>query len=330
MTWTDDTVTPGFEATLIPLPREDDGELVATLLRRHDVAAASRDASADGSATISPRAVLYLHGFVDYFFHPHVADAFAGHGFAFFALEMRRTGRSLRGGNRPNYVTDLASYGEEITRAIDLIRAHGFSRVTLLGHSTGALVAALYAAHGARRGAIDAVVLNNPFLRFMLPKLRELQLPLASLIGGALPWLADPRGISPRYGESLHRDFHGEWSYDLRWKPIKGFPVYYGWVRAIRHGQAAAERGLNIEAPVLLLHADHSIMPGKAWREEYHDADIVLDVRDMIRIGPKLGRDVTLASISGGKHDLFLSRERARGRAIDTMFGWLANHGAVP
>ncbi|MEK8226237.1 alpha/beta hydrolase [Oerskovia sp. M15] len=41
------------------------------------------------------RAVLYVHGFVDYFFQAHLGDAFEEHGYAFYAIDLRGYGRSL-------------------------------------------------------------------------------------------------------------------------------------------------------------------------------------------------------------------------------------------
>ena len=54
-----------------------------------------------GAATAAPaasRAVLALHGFTDYFFNTELADHFAARGFAFYALDLRKCGRSRRDG----------------------------------------------------------------------------------------------------------------------------------------------------------------------------------------------------------------------------------------
>jgi alpha-beta hydrolase superfamily lysophospholipase len=41
------------------------------------------------------RSVLYLHGYNDYFFHTHVAEKFNENNFDFYALDLRKYGRSL-------------------------------------------------------------------------------------------------------------------------------------------------------------------------------------------------------------------------------------------
>ena len=47
------------------------------------------------------RAVLYLHGWNDYFFQTHLADYLSDIGYDFYALDLRRYGRSMRPGQLP-------------------------------------------------------------------------------------------------------------------------------------------------------------------------------------------------------------------------------------
>lgn len=128
-TWEDD-ILDGYESLEIPLPEAtrapgepDDVELVATLVRR-----------AGGER--SEHAVLYLHGWNDYFFQTHVADRLSAAGFAFYAIDLRRYGRSLRLGQLRGFIADLSEYDTELTAAVDLVSAE-HEHVTLMGHSTG-------------------------------------------------------------------------------------------------------------------------------------------------------------------------------------------------
>ena len=283
--WSADGALEGFEATTIVLPKEDDGELVATLVR---------------GACTSRRAVLYVHGFIDYFFQSHVADAFAEHGWDFYALDLRRYGRSLRPGNRPNYCADLREYDGELDRAIDIVRnEEGHETIVLLGHSTGGLIASWHQ-HRKRSSphAAEGLILNSPFFDFAVPAPRRYLLPIISAIGAVLPKLFDPNAISSYYGQSLLWEHHGEWSYDQRWKPVRGFPAYFGWVHAIRVVQAAVARGLNIACPVLLQHASQSMTPRGGWSDAYKSSDIVLDVAHMRALGPTLGANVTMLEVA--------------------------------
>ena len=308
--WTPDGALADFESTTIELPGEDDGPLVATVVRKR-------------GGTPSAKAFLYVHGFVDYFFHEHVASALIAAGWDFYALELHRYGRSLRAGNRPNYCTSLAQYDAEISAAIAIaVDEDHHTTLALYGHSTGGLIVSLYADSGARRADISAVVLNSPFFGFKVSRREAAKLKVAVAIGRVLPWLSDPNAISPRYGESLHVTRRGEWNFDLRWKPLSGFPAYFGWVRAIKLGHNRVQRGLALECPVLLLHSDQS-GGGREWNDNFHSRDIVLDVDHMRRFSSGLGRDVQREEIPGAIHDIMLSREPVRERALRSMLNWL-------
>lgn len=83
-------------------------------------------------------------------------------------------------------------------------------------------------------------------------------------MGGILPYFGVKDALSPCYVESLHQSLRGEWSRPLRLKPLKAHPVYFGRVRAIRHGHRQLEARLAIAQPVLLNHSDGSVI-GKQW-----------------------------------------------------------------
>ena len=304
---------PSFESTTIELEPEDDGPLVATVVRRR-------------GEEQSSRAVLYVHGFVDYFFQAHVAEAFLAQGWDFYAIDLHRYGRSLRPGNRPNYCRDLSEYDREITAAIDIVKLEdGHETFIVMGHSTGGLIASLYADSGERSDEINGLVLNSPFFGFSVPASKRYQIPVGAAIGRVFPFLADRHALSPRYVESISNDFDGEWTLDERWKPVKGFPAYYGWLRAIRRAHERVAEGLHIQCPVLVMHSSQSMLPAKKGDERHFTHDIVLDVAHMRTLGRQLGKNVTLRRIENGVHDLFLSREPARKKAIEEVFAWIVS-----
>lgn len=308
--WKADVATPEFESVTLPLARESDGELVATVLR-HQKALGSR------------KAVLYLHGFIDYFFHSHVAEAIRAAGWDIYAIDLRRHGRSLRPGNRPNCCTELSQYFAEISAAIDIVmQEHAHDTVVLYGHSTGGLVAALYADHGERRASLAGIVLNSPFIDLKIGAWQRFKLPIAVAIARVFPYLSDPNGVTPMYGESIHVSKRGEWNYDLRWKPIKGFPAYFGWVRAIREGQHQLQGGLSVQCPVLVMHSD-ATGGGDKWDESFRTRDIVLEVADIRKYSAGIGAKVTRTEIPGAIHDVMLSQPAVRARALEVMTSWL-------
>ena len=268
------------------------------------------------------RAVLYVHGFVDYFFHPHVADALDAAGWDLYALELRDYGRSIRPGRPANHTRELATYAQEIDAAVALLR-QDHDHVALLGHSTGGLVAALWA--DARPGVVDAVVLNSPWLDlrgswFERHVVTHALGPLATVA----PDLVVGR-VQPHYGRALHATSGGEWEFDLAWKPHEGFPARASFARAIRQGHARVGRGLDITEPVLVLTSDAT---GPDDRE--HDAvlttDSVLDVDQIAARAPLLGPDVTLVVVPGGAHDLALSPRPARERYLAEVVRFLDEH----
>jgi alpha-beta hydrolase superfamily lysophospholipase len=307
--WVPDAALPGFEATTLAFADDYDGPATATLVRRPASAPAGR-------------AVLYIHGFIDYFFQAHLADAYNANGFSFYALDLRKHGRSLLPGQHANFCKDLREYFAEIDAAIDLSRAEaGGTRLLLNGHSTGGLTAALYAQEGARREAIDAIFLNSPFLDMNVDAATRAATPLITAVGRMAPFLK-VGAISPLYAQSVHRDHRGEWAFDLRWKPIAGFPAYAGWTRAIIEGQRRAQAGLRIPQPILLMHSARS-GGGKVWNDSFTSSDCVLNVEHMRRFGPGLGDHVTLIGIEGGLHDLCLSAAPAREQMFSELFAWV-------
>lgn len=279
---------------------------VATLVHHEDA----------GSDPDRP-AVLYLHGFVDYFFQAHVAQTLAEQGIDMYGLDLRDYGRSIRPGRTPNTTRSLAVYAEEVDRAVHLLRRQ-HRRVVLLGHSTGGLIAALWADARQGTGLIDALILNSPWLDLRGTSLERTLLTGAIDVLGLLAPDLPLRRLAPHYGQAAH----AEWGYDLTWKPHEEFPARASFVRAVRRGHAAVRRGLAVDVPVLLLTSD-TTGPDDRWHEHLLTSDSVLDVADMWRLAPNLGEDVTVEVIEGGAHDLALSPEPARTQYLTAVADWV-------
>lgn len=309
-------VLAGFEQSTLSGAIAADGPAAPVLVRRR-------------CSQPSTQAVLYIHGYVDYFFQTHLADFYNQHGLHFYALDLRRHGRALRVGQLPNFTRDINEYLQDVDAAIQRLRGEEHIDWLLLnGHSTGGLVAALYAHRGPKRAGVNALFLNSPFLDMNLPKWKQWLLePLLSAIGGWWPRLrvSSPPGC---YGESLHHSCHGEWRYNTDWKPIYGFPVYAGWLRAIHRAHAEVSQGLAISCPVLVLHAQRSAWPAQ-WHVDATCTDIVLDVADIARLSPGLGPQVEVQAITHGIHDLVLSSPEPRQQTLQALRDWLTRLGAV-
>jgi alpha-beta hydrolase superfamily lysophospholipase len=316
--WEPDVLDGYWQATL-PLGRDPDGEgdVVATLIRR-------------GETTPAKNAVLAVHGYTDYFFNTGLADYFTARGFAFYAIDLHKCGRSWREGQTPHFTTDLARYDTELERAAAAVAAQtAGARVLVYGHSAGGLIVTLWLDRLRRRGltrslGITGLVLNSPFFDLAGPAI--LRTPVASAAIRAASRVGSKRVVRPSadggYGTSLHRDYGGEFDYNLAWKPLGGFPVTLGWIRAIRRGQATLHRGLDVGVPNLILRSDKSIRESND-PDAMQRGDAVLDVSQIARWAGCVGNRTTVIPITDAKHDVFLSLPEPRRVAYDELSGWL-------
>jgi alpha-beta hydrolase superfamily lysophospholipase len=310
-TWCPDFLD-GYETTQLALPEvepapgePEDVELVATLIRK-------------SGRRIGSRAALYVHGWNDYFFQTHVADYIAELGYDFYAIDLRRYGRSLRPGQLRGFITNLDDYSLELDAAADLI-AVDHDRLLLMGHSTGGLVTALWAAQNADR--LEALILNSPWLDMQGAAIvRTLGSPVIDRLGSRAPTsiirLPD-LGFNAR---SMHISLGGEWDYDLTLKSTPGPPIRTGWLRAILLGHQKVAAGLGIGVPILVL-ASATTDFSRRWHEGLRTVDSVLDVEQIAARAVRLGPHVTVVRIPEGLHDLTLSAPHVRKQALDEI-GW--------
>ena len=316
--WTDD-VLPGYRQHTLALGTDPDGEgeLFATLVRTSD-------------SIPSSSVVLAVHGYTDYFFNTELADHFTARGWRFYGLDSRRCGRSWREGQTPHFTTDLTHYDRELEGALAIIGAENpAARVLVYGHSTGGLVVSLWLDRVRSRGdtaalKIAGLVLNSPFLDLNGPAILRTRA-TSTAIGAASRVRATRvvRGAgSGGYGLTLHRAYHGEFDYNLTWKPIGGFPITVGWIHAIRRGQARLHRGLDVGVPNLVLRSDHSVAE-TAETQLLQRGDAVLDVAHIARWAGCLGNRTTSVPVVDAKHDVFLSLSEPRAAAYAELDRWL-------
>jgi alpha-beta hydrolase superfamily lysophospholipase len=306
-----DILGEGYQRRTLDMGSDDEGSVVATLVSRP----ATRPTG---------RAVLYLHGWADYFFQSHLADFYVERGFDFYAIDLRKYGRSLLPHQTPAFVRDISEYFPELDEAVRIIRSEdGHDRLLVNGHSTGGLIAALWAHRVRSEGRVDAVFLNSPFFEFNVPPLTRRTIgSAAAVITKFRPYAVLPRNLSEAYGHSIHADHYGEWRFERAWKPLKGFPVQVSWLAAIRRGHAQLRAGLDIRVPVLVACSARSYHKAK-WSEAAMSADAVLDVEHIAAYSSRLGRHVTIVRIEGGMHDLMLSAPPVRETVLDELDHWL-------
>ncbi len=308
--WSPDLELPGFEATTLNFPDDYEGPVRATLVRRR-------------AAAPTRKAFLYIHGYLDYFYQTHFADECNRRGFNFYALDLRKYGRSLGEGQRLAFCKDIREYFPEISASLLIVtEEEGNDWVVLSGHSTGGLTSALYSDEGAEKARINALFLNSPFFDFNLDAQTRWVVRASSWLAPLFPFLPiKEQGGSP-YMESIHADHYGEWVMDKSYRPMEGLAHHAGWFRAISRAHQRVRGGLSIACPVLVMHSDKSVR-GKVWHEGYQAGDGVLNV-DHIREGSRhLGPNVKVVEIQDGLHDLVLSRPDVRAHVFEELFRWL-------
>lgn len=327
--WSDD-VLAGYRQTTLALGPDPDGEgdLFATLVTRADPGPCAN-------------AVVAVHGFTDYFFNTELVDFFAARGYRVYGLDLHKCGRSWRAGQTPHFTTDLSRYDRDLEWALAVVDsdtaasgaagpATGGRNTVVYGHSTGGLVVSLWLDRVRRRGdtaalGLSGLVLNSPFLDLHGPAILRTRVTFGAL--GAVSRVGKTRVVRAAgnggYGLTLHRDYHGDFDYNLKWKPVGGFPITAGWIHAVRRGQARLHRGLDVGVPNLVLRSDHSVGE-TVGTEEMQRGDAVLDVTHIARWAGCLGNRQTIVPVPDAKHDVFLSLPAPRASAYAELDRWLA------
>jgi len=266
-------------------------------------------------------AVVYLHGYMDYFFQKHLADFFIDKGISFYALELRKYGSSMQQHQHENFCKNIREYYEELTFVLQKAKNKGHQKIILHGHSTGGLIATHYLLYGQERALVSAAILNSPFFAFNASSIAKNLLTLVTPIGKYFPFLKFAK-LPSLYTESLHKDYKGRWDFDLRYKPIPSFNIYLGWVRAILMAQKEIYKEEIQTIPSLILHSERSYF-GTTWSEEIYHADGVLNVKDIIYYSKKIYKDLTMISVTDGVHDIVLSSDTVIDRYFLEISSWL-------
>ncbi|AOZ73194.1 hypothetical protein BK816_07705 [Boudabousia tangfeifanii] len=337
-----DILGPGFVARTLELQDDDEGPVVATLVR-YDPKADPEAIEPDGP--VPTFNLLYVHGWNDYFFQKELARNCATMGARFYAIDLRKYGRSLREGQTFGYVDTLDTYDEDLHAAINAIQAGDLAEVgrvrplVLMGHSTGGLTAALWA--DRHPGSLAGLILNSPWLELQTAaSMRGVSQPFVERLAARSPFRELPLGGGPNfYGMSLAgwQESDGPlppeleawpddpantgWNTNPEWKKPGGAPTRAGWFNAILTGHAKVAAGLDIHCPVFVGISIESAS-GSEWHPIMRRQDTVLDVSVIALRALNLSRSVTLNRYDG-KHDLALSDPDVRPEYYADLHHWL-------
>lgn len=328
LVWKPDFLGVPFEYKTLPLGEDREGEVVATLVRRRAAPATWwRELSGDKRA-LTDVDVLYVHGWSDYFFQKRLAKLWTDRGANFYALDLRKYGRSLRPGQSPGYIDDLATYDEDIAAALTAMGrsmepGRNERRLVLMGHSTGGLTLSLWAHR--HPGMASAVILNSPWLELQLPRITRHAIGAVLHLSARLLPLEIGSQLDPGFyarAQTTVADDEDPLEINLTWRPEKTMPALAGWLRAIVDGQNTVDAGLHIDAPVCVMLSARTWI-GVRWSDEALSSDSVLVVDDIAKASLKLGQSVTIERIDGALHDIFLSERAARNEAYKRLGTWV-------
>lgn len=325
--WRPDILGEGFACRDLDLGADDEGPLGATLVRALPEPLGLWKRWSGQERTLEDVDVLYVHGWSDYFFQRSLARYFTDRGARFFALDLRKYGRSLRPGQTLGYVEDLADYDQEIDLALAAMGHPAQApsrRLVLLGHSTGGLVLSLWSAR--HPGTAGALVLNSPWLELQVSgAMRRALTPAISLRARLNPRdLATPQLDLGFYNQAqlLAADPDDPMEINAQWRPPQTMPIRAGWLRAILAGHEQVSAGIDVGAPVCVLLSTRTHF-GLSWNDQMGSSDTVLDVDVVARAALRIGPSVTVERIDGALHDVFLSAAPARREAYQRLGRWM-------
>lgn len=307
-------ILDGYEARYVNQGEAFDGPCRSTIVRR----------KVKGH---SGRAFLYIHGFNDYFFQKEMGEQFCDSGYNFYAVDLRRYGRSREPWQYPFNIRKIDEYFADIDSALVQIRRDGNTDITLGGHSTGGLTVALYAAKRGARAGVNRVVTDSPFLEWNFSSTyRNFVIPVASFFGTMAKNMKIKQAHCDGYAYSLLKQYHGQWEYDTDWKMIYSPPVTLSWIHAIESGQNyLMHHHDHITVPILIMHSDRKV-EGCDWTEAFQHGDAVLDPAMIQKRGSRLGTVRQVTTIDGGLHDLILSEPEPRRQAYQTIFDFIRKY----
>lgn len=294
-------------------------------------------------------AFLAVHGWNDYFYQTELARYVDSIGGAFYAVDLRKYGRSLREGQTFGYIRDFDEYDDELHICRDLIYRELGPKIPLVlyGHSTGGLACALWA--DRHPGAADGLVLNSPWLEYHgSTGMRQAGAPIVEILARTSPtfvlptaeddfyqraltaWRPDPDAEAvPGHEGSDDPFWTTGWNPKPEFRTGSGAPVRPGWLSAVLNGHARVAAGLDVGCPILVLTSARSLT-GNTWSEDFRAVDSVLDVKQIWKRVPELGSHTTLVKLDDAVHDVTFSRREVRERAFEEIGRFLRAYVTDP
>jgi alpha-beta hydrolase superfamily lysophospholipase len=212
-----------------------------------------------------PRAVVgLLHGYADYGKrYAHVADAWAGHGIATVALDMRGHGRAE---GKRGYCERFEEYLDDAAELARLVGEHAQGvPAFLFGHSFGGLVAS--SAVIERPQPWRGLVLTDPYFGMALdvPRIKVLAGQVASRFA---PWLTLPTGLR---GAQMTHDAERARAYDDDPLVFKGATARW-FTESVRAQNRAVGRAPSLAMPLYVAFGSEDPVAKRSRARDFFDA----------------------------------------------------------
>jgi alpha-beta hydrolase superfamily lysophospholipase len=247
--------------------------------------------------------VLVLHGGGDHGGrYPALTDALVRAGLQVALVDLRGHGQS---DGRRWHVDSFQDNVADLDAFVAKLSQDGVARDRLfvLGHSHGALVAAVW---GLTRGRhVSGFVFSSPFFRLAFPP-PLVKLLAAKTVGRLVPWMAVPAGFEmadlttdPELQRWTERD------------PLYGRKTTPGWFEAATRAQREVlRRAPEFRAPLLVLAGGDDRIADASAARAFVDAAASTDKRIVV--------------YDGFRHEIF--NEVRRSEPIGEAVAWLVSH----
>ena len=249
--WQPDRLLPGFESLELPFPTTTTARSWRRWCGcpRADAAARARCSTSTATPIISSSA--------------HMAQRFAAEGYAFYALDLRKHGRSLRAAPASEFLQAHRTSTTPTSRGRSTRSAR---RCCSPGIRPAAWCARSMRTRASGGNKVSAPLAEQPLLRLAHRRTGSgRSCTSAAASGRFLPFHQEPGALPRGYTDACSRPG----SSTLRLKPPEGFPVYLGWIAAINDAQHKVQRGLRhpLPDPVACIRTRRTwCSTGATWR----------------------------------------------------------------
>ena len=269
-------------------------------------------------------ALIWIHGYNDYYFHFHVGNELLKNGYDVYAITLRNFGKIAKDRRYIHYVKSWNSYFEDINNSLQWITKNKkHKKFVLYGHSTGGLISTIYMNEGKYKNIFNGLILNSPFFDFYGSDLEEFMIKyIFYYIAYIFPTFVASSGSNKIYKVPFYKNMLKRYHFNQNYKLTYPSHVFVSYLQNAAYQQNRIQNNkINISKPILVLHSEKSTR----WPECNDNTDCVLDVNEIKKYSKLIGNNVKLQSLNGAIHDVLLSKDKISKKGIDYVTKFLNN-----